>query len=122
MFHLNQGRSIGEELASDIILLSGSLISGSFLLGSRLAQALVACKGLSGGGCRLVELFDEGAAAARLGLLVAEAELLELGGGLLADGLGSGQLGCLRRDRLCLGDELELLGDEGLLILEQTLM
>ena len=82
----------------------------------------MACKGLSGGGCRLVELFDEGAAAARLGLLVAEAELLELGRGLLADGLGPGQLGRLGRGCLSLGDKLKLLGYERLLVLVQTLM
>ena len=82
----------------------------------------MASKGLSGGGCGLVQLFDEGAAAARLGLLVAEAELLELGRRLLADGLGPGQLGCLGRGCLILGDKLELLGHERLLILVQTLV
>ena len=82
----------------------------------------MASKGLPRGGCRLVQLFDEGAAAARLGLLVAEAELLELGRGLLADGLGPGQLGRLGRGCLSLGDKLKLLGYERLLVLVQTLM
>ena len=86
--------SVGEKLASNLIVTSLFVTTllesqGSFL-------ALLGRKALLGGSSRLVELLDEVAAAARLRLLMAEAELLELGGRLLADGLGAGQLRRLR--------------------------
>ena len=86
--------SVGEKLASNLIVTC--LFVTTLLESQSSFLALLGRQALLGGSSRLVELLDEVAAAARLGLLVAEAELLELRRRLLADGLGAGQLGRLR--------------------------